>query len=100
MISTSGAPLWSRSPEFDLLGVPPLDLRSEPEAWATAAEVEDGARHVGIPLEVLAHGIPVSEPKDPGNIVCVDQVVDVHATRHGASLHVAADLAYTCELSV
>ena len=90
----------SRAAQFDLAGVPPLDLRSEPQARPAAAEVEDGPGHVGIPVHILADGIAMSEPQDPSNIVRVDEVVDEHAARHEASLHLAADMAYTRELSV
>ena len=80
--------------------MPPLDLGSQPETRPTTAEIEDWTRHVGVPAQVLADGIPMREPKDPSNIVCVDQIIEEHPTRHEASLHLVADAAYTCELSV
>ncbi len=51
-------------------------------------------------MQVLADGVAVSEPKDPGDIVCVDQVRDEDAAGHGASLHLGAEIAYACDLSV
>jgi hypothetical protein len=80
--------------------MPPLDLGSQPEAWSTTAEIDDRARHVRVPVQILAHGIPVTEPKDPSNVVRVDQIIDEYAACHEISLHLAADVAYTCELSV
>jgi hypothetical protein len=80
--------------------VPPLYLRPQPQAWATAAEVEDWPWHVQVAVHVLAHGVAMSEAEDPGDVMRVDQVVEEDATRHRASLHLAADGSYTCELSV
>ena len=51
-------------------------------------------------MEILAHGVAVGEPKDPSDVVRVDQIVDEHAAGHEPSLQVTADAAYTCELSV
>jgi hypothetical protein len=64
--------------QFDLAGVPPLDLRSEPHARPASAEVEDGTGHVGTPVHMLADGIAMNEPQDPNNVVRVDEVVDEH----------------------
>jgi hypothetical protein len=83
-----------------LPGVPSLDLRSQPETRATAAEIEDRTRHLGVSVEILAHGVAVSKSKDPSDVVCVDQIVDEHAAGHESSLHVTADDAYGRELSV
>jgi hypothetical protein len=80
--------------------VPSLDLGSEPEARPATAKIEDGTRHVRVPVQVLAYGVPVSESEDAGHVVCVDQIIDEHTSSHEASLHVAADVAYTCKLSV
>jgi hypothetical protein len=83
-----------------LPGVPSLDVRSQPETRSTGAKIEDRTRHVGVAVEILAHGVAVSESKDPSDVVRVNQVVDEHATGHESSLHVAADDAYARELSV
>ncbi|MHB8657307.1 MAG: hypothetical protein ACYC91_05030 [Solirubrobacteraceae bacterium] len=42
----------------------------------------------------------MGEPKDPSDVVRVDQIVDEHAAGHESSLQVTADEAYACELSV
>lgn len=80
--------------------MPSLDLRSQPEARSTTAEIENRARHIGVPVHVLAHGVPVGEAEDPSNVVCVDQIIDEYAASHTTSLHVIAAAAYTRELSV
>jgi hypothetical protein len=80
--------------------VPSLDLGSQPQTRSTTAEIEDWTWHVGVPVQVLADGIPMRETKDAGYIVCVNQIIEEHPTDHGASLHLIADAAYTCELSV
>ena len=80
--------------------MPSLDLRSEPEAWSTTAKVKDRTRHVRVPVEILAHRVAVGEPKDPSDVVRVDEIIDEHAARHESSLHVTTDAAYACELSV
>jgi hypothetical protein len=98
--SMSGAPFRSRAAQFDLAGVPPLDLRSQPQARPASTEIEDGTGHVGVPVHILADGIAMSEPQDPGNVVRVDQIIDEHPPGHKQSLHLTADVAYTCELSV
>jgi hypothetical protein len=95
--SGSGATIWPCPTALDLSGVPSLNLGPEPETWATTAQIEDRPGHIGIPMQVLADGIPVSEPEDAGNIMRVDQIIDEYSTRHKPSLHVAADGAYTCE---
>jgi hypothetical protein len=56
--------------------MPSLDLGSEPETRSTTAEIEDRAWHVRVAMKVLAHGVPVSEPKDPSNVVRVDEIVN------------------------
>jgi len=71
--------------------VPPLDLRSEPQARSAAAEVEDWARHVGIAMHVLAHGVAMGEPQYPGDVMRVNQIVEEHAAGHQTSLHPRAD---------
>jgi hypothetical protein len=97
-LSPSSAPLRSRSAELDLPGVPSLDFRSQPEARPATTKINDWARHIGIPVKVLAHSVAVREPKDPGDVVRVDQIVDEHAASHASSLHVTAVEAYACEL--
>jgi hypothetical protein len=77
--------------------VPALDFGSQPEARTTAAEIEDRARHVRIPVQILADRIAVGESEDSGDVVCVDQVIEMDTARHDASLHVVADVAYGCE---
>ena len=97
---TSRLPPRSGSAELDLLGVPALDLRSQPEARSAASEVEDRTRHVWMSMEVEAYRVPVSEPEDACDVMCVDGVIEEHSAGHGASLHLATDNEYTCDLSV
>lgn len=96
--STTSTPPRPCPSELDLPSVPSLDLGSKPEARSTTAEIEDWTRHVGVPVHVLAHGVPVSESEDSSDVVRVDQITDEHAAGHETSLHLAADVAYTCEL--
>ncbi len=98
--SPTRVPPRSGPAKLDLPDVPSLDLRSEPEAGSTTAEVEDWTRHVRVPVEILAHGVAVGEPKDPSDVVCVDEIIDEHAAGHESSLHVTADEACACKLSV
>jgi hypothetical protein len=99
-VSTNGASLRPRPSELDLSGVPSLDLGSEPKARSTTTEIDDRPRHVGVTVHVLADGISVRESKDPSDVMCVDQIINEHAPGHRTSLHLAADVAYTRELSV
>jgi hypothetical protein len=80
--------------------VPSLDLGSQPETRSTTAEIENGAWHVRIPVQVLAHSVPVSQTEDLSNPVRVDQIVNEDAASHEISLHPAADAACACELSI
>lgn len=98
--STTGLAPRPGSAERDLSSVPSLDLWPQPQAWSAAAQVEDRTRHVGVPVHILAHRVPMREPEDAGNVMRVDQIVDDHSPGHDTSLHLAADVAYGCELSV
>ena len=74
--SLSSATSRTRFAERDLAGMPSLDLRPQPEAWAAGAKVKDRPWHVWISALVLTYGVAVAEPEDSGNIVSVDQVVE------------------------
>lgn len=80
--------------------MPSLNLWAQPETRTAATEVEDRTRHVGVTVYVLAHGVPMREPEDPCNVVRVDEILDDHSSGHRSSLRLAADVEYTCELSV
>lgn len=86
--------------ERHLAGVPSLDLRPQPEARAAGSEIEDGPWHVWIAALILTDRVAVAEAEDPGDVVCVDEVVDNYSFRHIASLHRSADVSYACNLSV
>jgi hypothetical protein len=53
---------------------PCFDLRSEPQSRPVGAEVDDGAGHVRILVQVLADGVPVGEADESGDLLCVDEV--------------------------
>jgi hypothetical protein len=84
--STNGPAPRTRLPARLLVSVPTLDLRSQPEAWPPAPKVQNRSRHVRITPHVQAHRVPVGEPEDPRDVVCVDEVFQGYATGHGASL--------------
>ena len=88
---SSGAPLRPCSAELDLPGMPSLYLRSQPEARPATAKIKDRARHVGIPVQVLAYRVAVGEAENLGDVMRVDEIVEEHALSHRTSLHVAAD---------
>lgn len=89
--SWSGAPLRPCSAELDLAGMPSLYLRSQPEARPATAKIKDRARHVGIPVQVLAHRVAVGEAENLGDVMRIYEIVKQHASSHRTSLHVAAD---------
>lgn len=80
------APFRPGAAKLDLLSVPSLDLRSEPEAWSTPTEVDDRTRHVLVPVEILAHGVAMRKAEDSSNVVRVDQIVEKYAPGHQSSL--------------
>lgn len=47
-------------------------FRAEPEAGSATTKIEDWAWHVGVPVHVLAHGVPVSETEDPSDVMRVN----------------------------
>ena len=79
--------LPARAPPLGLLERPSLDVRVEPELHSPFAEIENGPRHVAIPVLVDAHGVPVSQPKHVGNSLRVDQLFDSNLLGHGYRLH-------------
>jgi hypothetical protein len=66
----------------DLPRVPPVDLGAQPEARPPMPEVEDGSRHVWIPVDVEAHSVSVGEAENTGDLVCIDQIVEKYAAGH------------------
>jgi hypothetical protein len=84
--STSRTTPRTRLPKRRLARVPTLDLRSQPEARTSAAEVEDWPRHVLVAAHVEAHRIAVGEPEDPRDVMRVDEVFEGYAPGHLASL--------------
>lgn len=87
----SGAPLRPGSAELDLPGMPSLYLRSQPEARPATAKIKDRPRHVGVPVQVLAHRVAVGEAENPGDVMRIDEIVEEHASSHRTSLHAVAD---------
>jgi len=71
--------------------MPLLYLRSQPEARSATTKVQDWARHLGIPVEVLTHRVAVSETENPCDVMRVDEIVEEHTPSHWPSLHVAAE---------
>jgi len=65
-----------------VLGGPLLDLWPKPEPGAATAEIDGGPRHVLIASLILADAVAVSETKDLGYIVGVDQIVDGNSPGH------------------
>jgi hypothetical protein len=80
--------------------VPSLDLGPQPEARAAGSEIEDRSWHLWIPSLVLTYRVAVAEPKDPGDVVGIDEVVDHNSSWHMASLRRSADISYARNLSV
>lgn len=75
-------PPRSGSAELDLPGVPALDFRSQPKARPAATEIKDWARHVWVAVHVLTHRVAVGKAENPGDVVCVDEVVEEYAPSH------------------
>ena len=73
---------WTGSTSSDLGGVPAFNLWTQPEHRTTAAEVEDGTRHVRVARLVLADRVPVREPKNLGDVVGVHEIVEGDSSRH------------------
>jgi len=74
-------------PARDLVGRPSLDLRSEPELDSPFAEIENGSRHVVVPMLVDAHSVPVRQPKHLGDSQRIYQLLDRNLLGHGKRLH-------------
>lgn len=72
--------------------MPALHLGTQPEHRPARPEVHDWARHVGVARLVVAHRIAVSEAKDRGDVVGIDEVFNEDSARHNKSLHVSADI--------
>ena len=64
------------------MGGPVLNLRAEPQLAAPLAEVDDWARHLGVPALVQAHIARVRQAKDLGNATSVDQVGSIDKRGH------------------
>jgi hypothetical protein len=63
---------------------PLLNLRAKPEHAASAAEGDDGSRHVEIPTLIQAHVPGLGEAKDFRDVASVDEVLRVDEWRHGS----------------
>jgi hypothetical protein len=93
--STSRTTPRTRFAERHLASVPSLDLWPQPEARAAGSKIEDRPWHLWIPALVLTDGVAVAEPKDPGDVVGIDEVVDHNSSWHMASLRLLApDVSY------
>ena len=82
--------LWSVVEDLDVSGLsagavalPRIDLCLQPHLAAPPAEIDDGARHIGVPPLVERNGVPLGQPKNVRNASCVDQIINVHQTGHG-----------------
>ena len=73
----------SCAPARGLLGRPSLDFRPDPELDSPFAEVENGSRHVVVPMLVDAHSVPVRQPKHLGDSLRIYQVLDCNLLGHG-----------------
>jgi hypothetical protein len=93
-------PPRSGSAELDLSGVPALDFRSQPKTRPAASKVENRTRHVWMSMQVEAYRVSVSEPEDACDVMRIDEVIEEDSAGHEASLHLATDNEYTCDLSV
>jgi hypothetical protein len=69
-----------------LLGCPAFNVRPEPDLDAAVAEVEDRPWHVRVPVLVDAHRRAVSEAKQLGHGIGVDEIVDVDSLAHAFRL--------------
>jgi len=58
--------------------MPFFDLLPHPKSRAAPTEINGGARHVGVSLQVSAHAIGMSEAEDPCHVVRIDEVLGVH----------------------
>jgi hypothetical protein len=65
-----------------LLCGPSLDLGSQPELYATRAEVKYGLRHVCVPPLILRDGVSMSKAEDLSNALRVEKVLGVDLWRH------------------
>jgi hypothetical protein len=55
--------------------IPAFDLRAQPEARTTGAQIEDRSGHVGIPPQVQADRVAVGDAKDPRHVMRVNEVI-------------------------
>jgi len=85
--STRIRSLRTRSPLRDDFAVPLVDFGAQPELRAPASKVDDWARHVCVLALVLADGVAVGETKQIGNLMRVDQFVDVDFAAHSGDDH-------------
>jgi hypothetical protein len=65
---------------------PRLNLWSQPQPRLTRPQINHRPGHVGVPLQVAAHGVAMTEAEDLRDGCGIDQVLGVDTWRHGRSL--------------
>ena len=66
--------------------LPGGDFGAEPESGSASAAVEEGAGHLGVAALVEVDGGGVGESEELGDVVRVDEVVDVDPAAHNSTL--------------
>ena len=89
--SAANAAAGTRPPCRCLPSCPAFNIWLEPDQHASVAEVENGARHIRIPVLVDAHGVAVREAKQLRHTSSVDEIVDVDSLAHSPRLLSYAD---------
>ncbi len=65
-----------------VMSCPSFDLGAQPELRPAAAEIDHRTRHVLVAGLVLAHGVAVRQPKNRGDSLRIDEVINVDFASH------------------
>jgi hypothetical protein len=76
---------------------PLSDFFTEPESNLPLALVDQRSREVGISAEIGGHAVAMAQPKQSGDLDCVEQVVNIDEATHVLSLFVWTEAAGTLD---
>ncbi len=65
---------------------PLRDGYSRPQPWTTRTQVEDGPRHVCVPMQVGRHAVGVRQAEHLSDLMGVDEIVELDLRRHALSV--------------